>query len=360
MSRNKQTNDSIHKLYHEAQKRASLPQPLVKYREAKSLLLLAPNNIIFELFNTVIKEVSADKLLNFIKTNLKIYLDTNWSNKIVQQAIKRLKREQTVDVRAGLVNAPAIKSSTSILSNKSTATRQRSPTISSEKTTAVTGRDGSNVKSVSSSQRSPPVDYKATTSKQTAIDQIYTHIMWRIQTDNVTQITSLLIKLVLDDGYKQGKLKVESFDDVADCFNTWRSQLLIKLYAFGSAPANDQKLILANTTIGDLTKWVANYIDGSEKRQKPDLIRVLSTALRDKTKNCIFITNELVDAITSLETGAIRCVFLVDRFNQYEPLEKMPQFSDQIVRLIKSGKLYVMQSLDCVEFAPDPSNDTCC
>ena len=117
---------------------------------------------------------------------------------------------------------------------------------------------------------------------------------------------------------------------------------------------------MASTNLGDLTRWIANYIDGSEKRQKPELLRTLATSLRDKTKNCILITHELVDAMNGLETGAIRCVFLVDRLNHYEPIQSMPHFGTQIEPLITSGKLYVMSSLNCVEFAPDPSNDTCC
>jgi methionine salvage enolase-phosphatase E1 len=309
------TNKEVHRLYHEAKKRASKPQPLIKYKSKDSLLLSAPNNIIFELFNTIVKDVSAERLVEYIRANLKDYLKASWTDKITEVAVKRLKREQTVDVRAGLKEVPAIKFSTGHGQNE---------------------------------------------TNQLVIDQVYNHIMWRVQTDNVSQITSLLIKLALDDGYKSGKLKVEAYDDVAGSFNDWRSKKLIKLYSFGSAPPNDQKLVLSSTTVGDLSKWVANYIDGSEKRQNPDLIRVLATALRDKTKNCIFITNDLNDATKSLETGAIRCALLADRFNRYEPIESIQDFSTRIEPLVTSGKLFIISSLDCVLFAPDPSNDSCC
>jgi hypothetical protein len=429
----KPSNEVIHKLYHEAQKRANQPQPVIRHGTFKSLLLAAPNSIIFELFNTIVKEVSADKLMDFITANLKSYLNANWTNKVTKQAINRLKREQTIDVRAGLVNAPMIKFSTGVLTARPATTvvdikqqRQQQqqhqmaiqspllPSPPSPPTTDKGQQDTGNTQQAASkvvasssppqsqapapsdviidkqqspgapsksptkqqskvtrssslpgvsganNQKSPTMDYKTAASKQKAIDQIYEHVMWRIKTDNVTQITSLLIKLVLDDGYKKGALKVESYDEILECFQDWRSQKLIKLYSFGTAPANDQKLVLASTTSGDLTKWIANYIDGSEKRQKPDLIRVLATALRDKTKNCIYITNELTDALRSLETGALRCVFLVDRLHKYEPIQSMPKFTSAVEPLITSGKLYLMSSLKCVEFAPDPSNDACC
>lgn len=376
-----------YEMFQEAQKRAQQPQRVMKHRKPKSLLLLAPNNMIFELFNTVIKEIPTERLVDYITQNLKDYLYTNWSNKLLQQMMRRLRREQAIDVRAGLINAPVIKFSTGVQTSRAPTTiidhkrlYPHSPTGSvqsfnaptqsppNDGTLAAQSPSGSKIslthrpliKSTSSGKKQDPNDPDVERKKIEAVQQVYDHIMWRIQTDNVTQVTSLLIKLALDDGYKQGKLKVESFDDVWPCFEDWRGNKLIKLYAFGSAPPGDQKLVLASTTCGDLTKWVANYLDGSEKRSKPDLIRVLASSLRDKTKNCIFITNELIDAMRSLETGALRSVFLVDRTQRYEPITSMPNFSTQIEPLISSGKLYVMSSLSCVEFAPDPNSDVCC
>lgn len=389
---------AVQKLFQEAQRRSSQPQPAIKHRRPKSLLLMAPNNIIFELFNTVIKQTPPEVLLDFVSKNLKSYLEVNWSTKITQQSLRRLRREQAVDVRAGLTEAPAIrcgtgvktaKPITTIVDVKSTIARvqsslqpqqqqqrqqQQQMTVKSpqapmqqQQPPALRSNIGASPPqqqpTVSNSndarQRSPPIAH-AYRDKQAAIESIFEHIMWRIQTDNVTQITSLIIKLVVDDGYKRGKLKADAYAEVFDCFQDWRARKLIKLYAFGSAPANDQKLILANTNSGDIARWVANFIDGTEKRQKPEMIRILATALRDKTKNCIYITHELIDAMNSIETGAIRCAFLVDRLSHYDPITSMPHYSSQIEPLILSGKLYVMSSLDCVEFAPDPTSPACC
>lgn len=326
-----------HKLYHEAQRRAKLPQQLVKHTKPKSVLLSAPNNIIFDLFNVIIKEVSSDKLLEYIVHNLKEYLASSWSTKITQQVVKRLQREQAIDVRAGVLRATNSK----ILSNDGSSSQ---PSDKAKKNTS---------------------DTTATANKdsQKKVDRIYDHVIWRIKSENVTQITSLLIKLVLDDGYKKGRLKAEIYDEVVPCFKDWRSSKLIKLYAFGDAPANDQKLILASTTAGDTTKWVANYIDGSDKRRDPDLIRKLATALRDKTKNCVFITNNVEDAMQSLATGAMRMVFVVDRLERYDTkLESLTGLANyaSIRTAIVEGKLYFMNSLDCIEFAADPSSDACC
>lgn len=336
-------SNHISKLYHEAKRRAALSQPIIEYTTEGSLLLTAPNNIIFELIGTILKEISEEKLFHFITENLTSYLHNNWTNKITQRAIKRLRREQAVDIKAGITNIPIIGK---VRSKDSSKQSQDAASTSASRSTSAT-------------QKSPPINYKES-ERQQAIKQVYEHMMWRIRSNNVTQITSLLVKQALDDGYKKGKLKALLYDDVVGCFQDWRSVKLIKLYAFGNAPANDQKLLLSSTQFGDITKLVANYIDGSEKKQKPDLLRKLAGALRDKTKNCMFITNDIDDAIMSIQTGSIRCALVVDRLKIYESVESLQQLSPSIEFLVTSGKLYFISSLNCVQFAPDPTSDNCC
>lgn len=334
--------------YREAQRRQAQPQPVVKHTASKSILLTAPNNIIFELFGTIIMDISSDRLMDYINKNLYNYLETNWKDKTTKRAVDRLRREQAVDVKAGLVDLPIIKS-------QSDSSKSPQKQMGSHK-------EESKIERQQHKQTSPPaISHKSMSYKPSdAVQQVHEHILWRIRTKNVTQITSLILKLALDFGYNQGKLKAELYDEVASCFEDWRQSKLIKLYAFGNAPADDQHLLLANTNHGDIAKWVANYIDGSEKRDNPDLIRKLASALRDKTKNCIFVTNDLSDALRSFQTESLRCAFVVDRKCRYEKLESVPNFTHIIQPLIQQGKLYIMSSLDCVQFAPDPTSSECC
>lgn len=341
-----------HQLYHEAQRRVKQAQPLVLYTDEQSLLLPAPNNIIFELFNTIVAQISSDSLLEYVSNNMAEYLTSTWSTKITQRAVKRLRREQTLDIKAGLLSsAPLIR-----LSRLTAGGKARSPSKSPADNSKVGSRESQPASRAR--QKSPPLNYRQSDAIALAVQQVHEHLMWRIHNNNVTQITSLLIKLMLDDGYKRGKLKAEAYDDVAPSLEDWRAQKLIKLYAFGNAPASDQKLILASTSSGDLTRWIANYIDGSEKQLRVDLLRKLAGALRDKTKNCIYLTNELNDALMSLKTDAIRCALLVDRARVFEhPNEKL---DTSTCDLLREGKLYIVASLKCIQFAPDPAAESCC
>lgn len=321
-----------HRAYHEAARRAQLSQPIARHSKPQALLLPAPNNIVFELFGTVLVEPSSDSLLSYVSANLLDYLEATWTSKMTQRVVSRLRREQALDTRAGLLlGAPVIGPVRALGAAPGSPGQQ------------VGSRDSAH----SPSQRSEPA----------GAQQVFEHVMWRIRNNAVSQIVSLLVKLLLDDAYKRTKLKAQAYQEVGACFEDWRANKLIKLYAFGNAPASDQKLLLASTSAGNLARWVANYIDGSEKQTRPDLLRKLVDALRDKSRNCIYLTNELADALQSIRSASVRCALLLDRLD----LLKQPEtLATDTCELIRAGKLYIITSLDCVLFAPDPTSDNCC
>lgn len=346
-------NKDLHPLYYEALRKASEPQAHIVHSERRSIMLTMPNNIIFELIGTIVSETPQEQLVKYVQAELKSYLKTNWTNKTTQRIVNRLRREQAIDLKAenGVAAFPVISKFPKRLKSPSKIT-----TVKSVENSSSTSKSGSKDKDKNSSKGNPVND-----SGKALIDQVYDHVMWRIRSDKVTQITSLMIKLLIEDGYKRNKLKVKLYDDVKDNFLNWRSKNLIKLYSFGNAPAFEQKLMLASTTQGDMTQWIANYIDGSDKKSGSELIKKLASALRDKTNNCIYITHDLEDALRSIETGAIRCVFLLDRQSKFKPLDANPIFQPSSVKSnITQGKLYVMESLDCVDFVSDPTTATCC
>lgn len=334
-----------HSLYHEAVSRASKPQPIQIHTAPKSILMTAPNNIIFELFDTILKELTIGELRKFIQSDLKIYLNSNWSNKTLQNALIRLRRDQAVDRRAGSpLGGPNIHAfpKTGQQNNKKTSSETKSQR-----------HDASETHNKESS-----INHSLDIEK--SVDEIYQHIIWRIDSHNVTQVISLIIKFVIEDGYRRKRLQAQLYPDVEKNFVVWRSKLFIKLYSFGNLPANDQRLLWSNTDSGDLTQYIANYVDGSEKEQNPDLIRILGGALRDKTKNCILLTHNICYAIKALNAGGLRAVFIVDRFQRYKNLDDVMQHDKNVKDLIEKGKIYILESLDCVDFVPDPTSLECC
>lgn len=339
------------------------PHPITVYNKPKSLILSAPNNIIFELFDTIVKTIGSDELQHFIEKELKNYLKLNWTNKTLQTAITRLRRDLVVDRRA---KSPSLPPDIGKLPTNQPTNKSRTPSISGLRVSSPTSRT-SRISSRGHSLLSTPAGSNVSAISNISdedikiIDQVYQHIIWRIRAEKVTQITSLIIKFAIEDGYKRGAIKTRLFDDVKENFADWRSEKLIKLYSFGNLPPNDQKLLLNNTDAGNLHQYIANYVDGSEKKQNFELIKTLVSALRDKTNNCIYITNDLNDAVKSIETGALRCVFIVDRANVYlNSLQEKVGNNSDLRDLIVRGKLYFVSSLNCIQFVPDPATRECC
>ena len=106
--------DESHQSLHEAQRRASMKQQLVRHSAPKSLLLQAPNNIVFELFDTVLKVIQPQTFVEYISDNLFTYLAQNWSTKMTQRIVKRMRRDLALDRRAGLTSAPLIEAASNV------------------------------------------------------------------------------------------------------------------------------------------------------------------------------------------------------------------------------------------------------
>lgn len=66
--------------------------------------------------------------------------------------------------------------------------------------------------------------------------------------------------MIWEEGYRTGAFVPELYDDVAPSFRRWRQEgLTLALYSSGSEQA--QRLLLANTTDGDLTPMVSHFFD---------------------------------------------------------------------------------------------------
>lgn len=305
-----------HAFFDEALRRSRLPQQVVKYTRPYSLLLPAPNNIVLELFDTLVEQITDAQVLAYVDAHLAEYLERNWASGSVQRVLTRLSRELAVEAKHNSASSA-----------------------------------GSAANLLDLLRRSAPSDAAAVSR---AAQQVRAHLMGRVRDARVGQVESLIVKLALNDALTNGHFKVHAYEDARTALEDWRGMKLIKLYAFGNAPANDQRLVLASTSQGDLTKWIANYIDGSDKRNDASLLRKLTGALRDKTRNCFYITHDVDDALRALDSAAIKCALLLDRSDRWQSMLQHVADKQQLESAMTSGKLYIISSLVCVDFAPDP------
>lgn len=272
----------------------------------KKLNLTAPNNIIMDFFKTIAIEDNSmeTKFINYILSNVLNYVKSKWSDKTLIRTVARLRREQFVAIKAGLKELPVIPDSnddtTISISNTEMKAARKKP-----------------VQQTSSSKFSAQSSQKSSKFVDLLQKMVAGHIIWRIKTNNISQITALLMRMIVEHGLNEGHLRIAVYDDVPKQLHDWRIKKFIKLYTFGNLAGEDQKLLLASTNHGDLMSVIANCLDGSERKENSQLLKRLAHALRDKTMNIIYITHDLVEAMSCIEVTDLRCAILLNRTNEY-------------------------------------------
>ena len=91
-------------------------------------------------------------------------------------------------------------------------------------------------------------------------ESIAKYVHWLIDRDRKSTGLKSLQGKMWREGYKNGTLKSQVFDDVRPAFERWReTDLQISIFSSGSVLA--QQLLFAHTDHGDLTPCISDYFD---------------------------------------------------------------------------------------------------
>lgn len=91
-------------------------------------------------------------------------------------------------------------------------------------------------------------------------DSIAAYVHWLIDRDRKSTGLKSLQGKIWREGYTNGTLKAQVFDDVRPAFERWhKAGLRISIFSSGSALA--QQLLFAHTGDGDLTAFLSDYFD---------------------------------------------------------------------------------------------------
>lgn len=96
---------------------------------------------------------------------------------------------------------------------------------------------------------------------------------------------------IWQQGYEEGELLSEVFDDVPRAFERWTSSgLAIAIYSSGSTLA--QQLLFRYTSSGDLTKFIDHYLDTriGGKRERESYLRI-ATSMGASSQTIMFVSD---------------------------------------------------------------------
>lgn len=130
-------------------------------------------------------------------------------------------------------------------------------------------------------------------------DSIVTYIHWLIDRDRKSTGLKSLQGKIWREGYVNGTLKSQVYDDVRPAFERWHEAgLKISIFSSGSVLA--QQLLFAHTDHGDLTTFISDYFDTNVgPKGDPESYRRIANKMNLEPHEMIFIS----DVVTELEAA---------------------------------------------------------
>ena len=147
-----------------------------------------------------------------------------------------------------------------------------------------------------SKDRNPP-------ALDSTLDSIASYVEWLIGCDRKsTGLKSLQGKL-WKQGYLDGSLKSQVFDDVAPAMKRWHEAgLNVSIFSSGSVLA--QQLLFAHTNAGDLTGFIDNYFDTNVgKKTDADSYHRIAADLGLEAQEIVFISDVVGELDAAKQAG---------------------------------------------------------
>jgi enolase-phosphatase E1 len=135
------------------------------------------------------------------------------------------------------------------------------------------------------------------------LDSITTYINWLIDRDRKSTGLKSLQGKIWREGYEEGTLKSQVFDDVSPAFERWHSNgLRISIFSSGSALA--QQLLFAHTEAGDLTTFISDYFDTTVgAKGDPESYSSIANNLNLSAEHILFISDVVAELEAAREAG---------------------------------------------------------
>jgi enolase-phosphatase E1 len=132
---------------------------------------------------------------------------------------------------------------------------------------------------------------------------IVSFVYWLMDRDRKSGPLKALQGRIWEQGYATGALKGEVYHDVPEAFVRWTTGgMRIGIYSSGSVLA--QKLLFANSTAGDLSRFLSGYFDtGVGAKRETDSYRRIVEALGVQPSKALFVSDVVEELDAAREAG---------------------------------------------------------
>ncbi|HEX2270483.1 MAG TPA: acireductone synthase [Pyrinomonadaceae bacterium] len=135
------------------------------------------------------------------------------------------------------------------------------------------------------------------------IGSIAAYVNWLIDRDRKSTGLKSLQGKIWREGYEEGTLKSQVFDDVRPAFERWHDKgLRIAIFSSGSVLA--QQLLFAHTEAGDLSTFISDYFDTTVgAKGDAESYRRIANNLNLKAEEILFISDVVKELEAAREAG---------------------------------------------------------
>ena len=149
------------------------------------------------------------------------------------------------------------------------------------------------------------------------LESLATYIEWLIDQDRKSTGLKSLQGKIWRQGYLDGSLKSQVFEDVAPAFERWRAAgLKVSIFSSGSVLA--QQLLFAHTNAGDLTRFIDGYFDtNTGKKGEAESYRRIAAEMSLEPSEIVFIS-DVVDELDAAEEAGMKTLLSVRPGNQIQ------------------------------------------
>ena len=155
-------------------------------------------------------------------------------------------------------------------------------------------------------------------NKDDGTESIVAYVNWLIDRDRKSTGLKSLQGKIWREGYRQGTLKSQVFDDVRPAFERWKERnQRISIFSSGSSLA--QQLLFAYTEAGDLTRFISDYFDTNIGRKAdPESYHRIAKTIGLEPHEILFIS-DVVGELEAANTAGMRTVLSIRPGNQPQP-----------------------------------------
>lgn len=149
------------------------------------------------------------------------------------------------------------------------------------------------------------------------LESLAAYIEWLIDQDRKSTGLKSLQGKIWRQGYFDGSLKSQVFEDVAPALERWRAgNLKVSIFSSGSVLA--QQLLFAHTNAGDLARFIDGYFDtNTGKKGEAESYRRIAAEMSLEPGEIVFIS-DVVDELDAAEEAGMKTLLSIRPGNQIQ------------------------------------------